>query len=768
MNPVPDNGSEQFGPYDVYERLGMGGMAQVHRAKKRGPQGYEQNVALKRMLAHLAEDQSFVESFVREAKVASLLVHPNIAQIYDFGRIRGVYYIAMELVGGFDVRKLLRYANRSNEAIPLGVVLSILGELCDALDHAHNFVDETGTRLDIVHRDVSPSNLVVAHTGHLKVIDFGIAKASTRQLHTESGKVKGKLGYMSPEAALGMSSGPISDLFSAGVVAWELVTASPLFTTRTDMETMQRIREGVIKPPSHHNPACPPELDQLILAALEREPERRLSSAAAFRAGLDDLASRNGIHVSARSVVEWMTRFAQPEDGWARVSARDKPPTGRNSPVGNEVATSVQRGSVRPQRPSEGQRPRTPSRPPVLRRSAEHIALATEIWGEDQQTVAPEPGPDFSIANLRDPAAAQLLPASSPVTRVLGPSHPPMQMPGLRMHEAAPSPARASAATGPPPMRGTNPPIHTQIPALPLGLDAREGEVVPDRGGVPLAGSSARMSGLPLRGRPSTPPAPAPILAPSAPLVPMRAPIPEPAPRRSKWPILLLALLAVVAGVLIAVLASRGDSKAEQVALAPADASTTSTAIESDAPDRDHAVLADAAAAEPSADAGEITMPRTRKPPAVKPPKTDKPPRTDKPPTVTKPPVTKPPVTKPDPPPEKPDPAPVVVTPPVKPVEPPPTQPTKPARTPVVGVTAVTKLSGEIPTLRGDTTADSVTVKMCIDEFGHVTSVTGKIAADVLGELQRGLAGWRYKPFEREGKPAAVCFPLSIRLVKRG
>src|SRR5213595_2807097 len=140
MNPVRESvASETFGPYEVYERLGMGGMASVHRAKKRGPAGFERTVALKRMLQHLAEDRGFVDSFVREAKVASLLVHPNIAQVYDFGRINGVYYIAMELVSGFDVRKLLRYANRANESIPLPVVLSILGELCDALEYAHGF-----------------------------------------------------------------------------------------------------------------------------------------------------------------------------------------------------------------------------------------------------------------------------------------------------------------------------------------------------------------------------------------------------------------------------------------------------------------------------------------------------------------------------------------------------------------------------------------------------------------------------------------------------
>jgi serine/threonine protein kinase len=168
---------DQFGPYEVYERLGIGGMAQVHRAKKRGVAGFERSVALKRMLSHLAEDRSFVESFIREAKVVSVLVHPNNAQVYDIGRIGGIYYIAMELVAGFDLRKLLRYANRANEPISLPVVLSILGELCDALEYAHNCVDEQGTALNIVHRDISPSNMIVAHTGHIKVIDFGIAKA---------------------------------------------------------------------------------------------------------------------------------------------------------------------------------------------------------------------------------------------------------------------------------------------------------------------------------------------------------------------------------------------------------------------------------------------------------------------------------------------------------------------------------------------------------------------------------------------------------------
>src|SRR5215475_11605073 len=316
VKPAESTAPEEFGPYLVYERLGVGGMATVYRAKKCGIAGFERGVALKRMLPHLADDAEFIHSFVREAKLASLLVHPNIAQIYDFGRIDSVYYIAMEHVDGFDVRKMLRYSNRHKDPLPLPVVLSILSELCDALDYAHTFVDEHGQPQGIVHRDVSPSNLIIAQSGHLKVIDFGIAKANVRQLHTESGRVKGKLGYMSPEAVSGRSFGPVSDVFSAGVVAHELLTAHPLFSAKTDYDTLIRIHEAEIPPPSRRNPSVSAALDEIVLAALHRDPERRLQSAGALRQGLDYVAEQAGIRFSARDVAEWRARIATTEDPW--------------------------------------------------------------------------------------------------------------------------------------------------------------------------------------------------------------------------------------------------------------------------------------------------------------------------------------------------------------------------------------------------------------------------------------------------------------------
>src|SRR5437868_7251228 len=357
VKPAESIAPEEFGPYIVYERLGVGGMATVHRAKKRGIAGFERGVALKRMLPHLAEDAEFINSFVREAKLASLLVHPNIAQIYDFGRVGATYYLAMGPVDGFDVRKVLRYSNRHKEPLPLNVVLSVLCELCDALQYAHTCVDEHGTPQGIVHRDVSPSNLIVAQSGHLKVIDFGIAKANVRQLHTESGRVKGKLGYMSPEAVSGRAFGPVSDVFSAGVVAHELLTAHPLFSAKTDYDTLIRIHEAEIPPPSRRNPAVPAALDELVLAALARDPERRLQTAGAFRQGLEYVAEQSGIRFSARDVAEWRAKIATTEDPW-----------GSRTSLPNVSSSAVSRAFPFPESRSSLSMPGTRPQPDLLAR----------------------------------------------------------------------------------------------------------------------------------------------------------------------------------------------------------------------------------------------------------------------------------------------------------------------------------------------------------------------------------------------------------------
>lgn len=308
-----DEKIEVFGPYEVYERIGVGGMASVHRAKKQGIEGFERVVALKRMLSHLADDQTFINSFVREARLASQLQHANIIQIYDLGRVDRVYYIAMEFVRGQDLRRLLKQTAYATGPMPVAMMLTIVRQLCDALDYAHSLTDDSGEPRGIVHRDISPSNLLIAADGHLKIIDFGIAKAISGSLRTLSGRVKGKFAYMAPEAILAKPLDNRSDIFSMGIVAHELLTARPLFASRSQFETIRMISQDEVARPSRYNPECPPELDDIILTALAKTPEERWQTAGAMHRALDHVAKRHGLQATNREIAEWVDwAFQQP------------------------------------------------------------------------------------------------------------------------------------------------------------------------------------------------------------------------------------------------------------------------------------------------------------------------------------------------------------------------------------------------------------------------------------------------------------------------
>jgi serine/threonine protein kinase len=304
---------ELFGPYEVYERIGVGGMATVHRAKKQGIEGFERVVALKRMLSHLADDETFIQSFVREARLASQLQHGNIIHIYDLGRVGRIYYIAMEYVRGRDLRKILKQTAYATGPMPLAMMLMLAHQLCDALDYAHSLTDENGEPLGLVHRDVSPSNILIAADGHLKIIDFGIAKATSSSLRTLSGRVKGKFAYMAPEAIQGQQLDRRTDIFAVGIVAHEMLTARPLFATKNQFETIRKITQDEVKPPSFYNPECPPELDEIVMTALAKSPDERWQTAGAMHRALDHVAKKHGLQTTNREIAEWIEwAFQQP------------------------------------------------------------------------------------------------------------------------------------------------------------------------------------------------------------------------------------------------------------------------------------------------------------------------------------------------------------------------------------------------------------------------------------------------------------------------
>lgn len=296
---------ELFGPYLVYEQLGVGGMAAVHRAEMPGIEGFSRPVALKRMLPHVANNPELVQSFVKEARLASHLRHTNVPQTYELGMVDGIYFMAMELVEGYTLREILQHCAQTTGPMPVPIALAILNQLCDALDYAHNCTDDSGTPLGIIHRDVSPSNVIISQDGCVKLIDFGIAKAADDSMQTVSGTIKGKFGYMAPEYILGHLDAR-ADLFALGVIAHELLTNRPLFTGGDDMQTLQRVQNMPIVPPSQSNPAVPADIDDIIMTALARDPERRWQQASALRQAMTTLTKRLDMVVPNQKIIEWI------------------------------------------------------------------------------------------------------------------------------------------------------------------------------------------------------------------------------------------------------------------------------------------------------------------------------------------------------------------------------------------------------------------------------------------------------------------------------
>ncbi len=269
---------QPFGKYVLIDKIATGGMAEIFKAKAYGHAGFENLIVIKRILPHIGENAEFVEMFIDEAKVSVALQHPNIVRIFDFGKLIQNYFIAMECVEGKDTRNLLRKLSRKKQLIPHRFVAFIAHEVAKGLHYAHTKTDLQGRPYGIVHRDVSPSNVLVSYEGEVKIVDFGIAKAEINAYETRDGVLKGKFEYMSPEQATGKEVDARSDLFSLGILLWEMSTGRRLFKAESEIATLKMIRDCDFPPPTQHNPKLPPKLEQIVLKALSRHPEERYAS----------------------------------------------------------------------------------------------------------------------------------------------------------------------------------------------------------------------------------------------------------------------------------------------------------------------------------------------------------------------------------------------------------------------------------------------------------------------------------------------------------
>lgn len=281
---------EPFGKYVLIDKIATGGMAEIFKAKSFSHGGFESLLVIKRILPHIGDNPEFIEMFQDEAKVSVALQHPNIVRIFDFGRIQtgnvAHWFIVMECVDGKDVRNLLRKLARRKEFLPPELAAYVALESCKGLYYAHTKTDLKGNPFGIVHRDISPSNILLSYEGEVKIADFGIAKAESNAYHTRDGVLKGKFEYMSPEQAQGVEFDARSDLFSLGILLWETMTGRRLFKTESETATLTKVREANIEPPDTHRPELPAKLVQICMKALAKEPGDRYPTAAAMEQDL--------------------------------------------------------------------------------------------------------------------------------------------------------------------------------------------------------------------------------------------------------------------------------------------------------------------------------------------------------------------------------------------------------------------------------------------------------------------------------------------------
>ncbi|MEX1368314.1 MAG: protein kinase [Nannocystaceae bacterium] len=296
----------RLGRYEVLELLASGGMGEVYIARAIGPQSFQKLVALKRILPHLQQDEEFVAMFLEEARLAARLDHPNVVQVIELGQSRHGYFLTMELVHGVDLRAVLRAAAKSTP-IPLGCSIAIASGLAAALHYAHERTGPDGLPMGLVHRDVSPSNVLITYDGVIKLVDFGVAKAAAHTARTRATVLKGKVGYMSPEQCRGIPVDRRTDLFSLGVLLYELTTLHRPFYEDNHFAALNRIVSGDYERPSEVVPGYPPGLEQIVAKSLEPDPARRYPTARALLDDLEQFAQAEGLRVSTAVLADYVT-----------------------------------------------------------------------------------------------------------------------------------------------------------------------------------------------------------------------------------------------------------------------------------------------------------------------------------------------------------------------------------------------------------------------------------------------------------------------------
>ena len=361
--PIP------FGNYLLLERVNIGGMAEVFKAKAFGVEGFERLVAVKRILPSIAEDQEFITMFIDEAKIAVQLSHANICQIFDLGKVGDSFFIAMEFCAGKDVRAIFDRGRKLKESVPIPMACYTIMKVCEGLDYAHNKKDAASRDLHLVHRDVSPQNLLVTWDGEIKIVDFGIAKAANKAGKTQAGILKGKFGYMSPEQVRGLPIDRRSDVFAVGICLYELLTGERLFYGDSDFNTLEMVRNVEIVPATTYNKSIPQELERILLKALAKDVDDRYQTAMDLHDDLQSFMYTSGNFFARKDLSAYMRQTFAEEV--AKEAARDEQYRKIKAPPASAPAKAAPKapptlpGTTGTNAPSQGQATMPNVPPPI-------------------------------------------------------------------------------------------------------------------------------------------------------------------------------------------------------------------------------------------------------------------------------------------------------------------------------------------------------------------------------------------------------------------
>jgi serine/threonine protein kinase len=304
----------QVGDYCLLRRLAMGGMGEIWLAERKGYSGFSKRVVIKTILEAFSDDPELVEMFLEEGRIAAGLTHPNIAQTFDLGKVGSVYYIAMEYVAGKDLRNILLSNIERRQHIPLNLVLRIVSQTCEGLYYAHNWTHPDGHKAGVIHRDISPQNILVTFDGTVKVVDFGIAKAAHRVGKTRSGVLKGKYAYMAPEQVRGQGADHRIDLWALGVVMYELCTSRRLFKRDSEMATLDAVMEAQVPSITRLDGSIPASVERVLMKALAKNPDRRYRDAREMQMALEEVMLAENLPASSAHLSAYLEKLFQGQE----------------------------------------------------------------------------------------------------------------------------------------------------------------------------------------------------------------------------------------------------------------------------------------------------------------------------------------------------------------------------------------------------------------------------------------------------------------------